>query len=200
MRLYELTTPPEVNVERLLELLKGNQSRASIRKVIQYVTNALVTITSNKNVDRGNVGVNAYYDHDDDTVEISLIFNPSDTIIAWGKENREPFVHELYDALKHELLHAKQAKKRKTDYHARDEYLTNPDEVEAYAMNIADQLTRKVGVEEALHLLHNAKKSAQIKDNMGNLLSADLNAYVSGVDERTWRRLLKKIYQYLTKR
>ena len=171
MRLNEITTPPKVDVDKLSDLLKGNQSRAAVRKAVQYVTNAIVTMVSNKNIERNSIGVNAYYDPDDGTIEITLVFNPSDTIIQWSKENRGPFVHELHDALKHELLHSKQHSKRDVKHYAKGEYLSNPDEIEAYAMNIADQLVRKVGKEETLNLLRKARQSAHLKDKMGNLLN-----------------------------
>jgi len=82
------------------------------------------------------------------------------------------------------------------------EYMSRPDEIEAYAMNIADELYRKVGKEDAIALLRMAKKTAQFKDEMGQFLSPDLFAYMGmwNFDSKhpVIKRLLKRIYQYLT--
>ena len=81
------------------------------------------------------------------------------------------------------------------------EYMTRPDEIEAYAMNIADELTRHVGKEDALTLLRMAKKTAQFKTEIGHFLSPDLLAYFALFDydssHPVIKRLLKKIYIYL---
>ena len=52
------------------------------------------------------------------------------------------------------------------------EYMSRPDErSEAYTMNIADELVRKASKDGAIDLLRMANKTAQFKDEMGNLLS-----------------------------
>ena len=69
-------------------------------------------------------------------------------------------------------------------------------------MNIADELVRKVDKDGALKLLRMANKTAQFKDEMGDLLAPDLFAYMSMWDfdskHPVIKRLLKKIYQYIT--
>jgi len=69
-------------------------------------------------------------------------------------------------------------------------------------MNIADELVRQVGKEDAIALLRMANKTAQFKDEMGNFLSPDLFAYMGmwKFDSKhpVIKRLLKKIYQYIT--
>ena len=82
--------------------------------------------------------------------------------------------------------------------------MSRPDEIEAYAMNIADELVRKAGDKKtALKLLTMAKKTAQFKDEMGNLLSPDLFAYMAMWDFNSkhpvMKRLLKRIYQFINK-
>jgi hypothetical protein len=112
--------------------------------------------------------------------------------------------------LKHEFLHQKQARARnfeeptmgKDDRDTSYEYMSRPDEIEAYAMNIADELVKKADKDGALALLRMANKTAQFKDKMGNLLSPDLFAYMGmwnfNSKHPVIKRLLKKIYQYIT--
>ena len=116
------------------------------------------------------------------------------------------------DMMKHEMVHQGQARARNFELHSqgkdrRDqnyEYMSRPDEIEAYAMNIADELVRKVDKDGALQLLRMAKKTAQFKDEMGNLLSPDLFAYMAMWDfdskHPVIKRLLKRIYQYINMR
>jgi hypothetical protein len=69
-------------------------------------------------------------------------------------------------------------------------------------MNIADELVRKTDKDTALQLLRMAGKTAYFKDEMGNLLSPDLNAYMGlwKYDSKhpVIKRLLKRVYQYIT--
>ncbi len=80
--------------------------------------------------------------------------------------------------------------------------MSRTDEIEAYAMNIADELVRKADKDGALALLRMANKTAQFKDEMGDLLSPDLFAYMALWDFKSnhpvLKRLLKKVYQYIT--
>ena len=81
------------------------------------------------------------------------------------------------------------------------EYYSRGDEIEAYAMNIADELERKQGLEGAMQTLRTVTKSSQLKDKLGYLLSPDLKGYIDEFDDnpRVIKALLKKIYQFLTK-
>ena len=79
--------------------------------------------------------------------------------------------------------------------------MSRPDEIEAYAMNIADELVRKSDIETAKTLLRMASKTAVYKDEQGNLFSPDLFAYMSMWDFDSRRpvikRLLKKTWEYI---
>ena len=69
------------------------------------------------------------------------------------------------------------------------------------AMNIADELKRKQGLQGAMQILRTVTKSSQLKDKLGYLLSPDLKGYIDEFDDnpRVIKALLKKIYQFLTK-
>lgn len=165
------------------------------------------------NVPKDEMNANATYDQDDDEdgeipFEIELIFSKDQDRMT--VTDPAPFVNRVMDMMKHEMLHQSQAQSRDYEdfprgYDKRDqnyEYMSRPDEIEAYAMNIADELVRKVDKDGALKLLRMANKTAQFKDEMGDLLAPDLFAYMSMWDfdskHPVIKRLLKKIYQYIT--
>jgi hypothetical protein len=81
------------------------------------------------------------------------------------------------------------------------EYMSRPDEIEAYAMNIGDEFIRKVGKDGAVDLLRMAKKTAQFKTKVGQFLSPDLLAYFAlfnwDTNHPVIKRLIKKIYQHI---
>jgi hypothetical protein len=164
------------------------------------------------NVDSGDMNASAAYEQDDDEdgeipFEITLVFSDKDKRIKI--DNPDVLVTRVLDMLKHEMIHQSQARSRDFEPHGlgkdrRDsnyEYMSRTDEIEAYAMNIADELVRKADKDGALQLLRMANKTAQFKDEMGRLLSPDLFAYMAMWNFDTTnpilKRLLKKIYQYI---
>ena len=146
-------------------------------------------------------------------IHIDLFFsNKDDGYLEWTKEGRKFFLYKIKDVMKHELLHMKQHRVR--DFHpGRDgyvndqgmeyEYMSRPDEIEAYAMNIADELKRAVGKEKAFDLLRSAVKTSTLKDKFDHLLAPDLMAYFVlfkyDPTHPVLKKLLKKIYIYLNK-
>ena len=164
------------------------------------------------NVDKGDMNASAAYEQDDDEdgeipFEITLVFSNQEDRMAINDPN--PLINRILDMMKHEMIHQKQARARDFEDYTQGkdkrnmnyEYMSRPDEIEAYAMNIADELYRQVGKEDALKLLRMAGKTAQFKDEMGNFLSPDLFAYMGmwNFDSKhpVIKRLLKRIYQYI---
>ena len=164
------------------------------------------------NVDKGDMNASAAYEQDDDEdgeipFEITLVFSNKEDRMAINDPN--PLINRILDMMKHEMIHQKQARARDFEDYTQGkdkrnmnyEYMSRPDEIEAYAMNIADELYRQVGKEDALKLLRMAGKTAQFKDEMGNFLSPDLFAYMGmwNFDSKhpVIKRLLKRIYQYI---
>jgi len=222
MLVNEITGAYGVNITKLKTVLVGKQSRKTIAGMVRdVVSNSLgddieVSVETSPNVESGEMSINAYYDpeadqDDDVAIEIVLIFNSEDRGIHWDKQGVDNFINELGDALKHELLHATQYRNRdfidgRGGYDRRSdeyEYMSRPDEIEAYAMNIADELVRKVDQDGAIELLRMAKKTAQFKDEMGKYLSPNLMAYFAlfnwDTNHKVIKRLLKKIYQYISR-
>jgi hypothetical protein len=173
---------------------------------------ARIEMERSPNVDKGDMNANAAYEQEDDEdgeipFEITLVF--SDKEDRMTVTNPKPLVQRVLDMMKHEMIHQSQARARDFEQHSQGtdrsnlstEYMSRGDEIEAYAMNIADELVRKVDKDGALQLLRMAGKTAQFKDEMGNLLSPDLHAYMSiwNYDSKhpVIKRLLKRIFQFI---
>ena len=216
MLINEVINPDQVELGPLAREIRGTQSLSTIAGLVKKhfpMTN--IQIHKKPDLESGSMNIGAHYDPDEDEeggipIHIDLFFSDKDNDeLEWTKQGRKFFLYKLKDVMKHELLHMKQHRAR--DFHpGRDgydnrsleyEYMTRPDEIEAYAMNIADELTRHVGKEDALTLLRMAKKTAQFKTEIGHFLSPDLLAYFSLFDydasHPVIKRLLKKIYIYL---
>ncbi len=223
MLLMEITQPSSTKeLEMRLKsfrdwLVTGSHSPEEIRTELENNIGdiAKVEMSRSPNVEKGDMNANAAYEQDDDEegeipFEIELIFSNKEDRMTIN--NPDPLITRILDMMKHEMIHQSQARKRDFEDHTsgsdtRDtnyEYMSRPDEIEAYAMNIADELVRKAGDKKtALKLLTMAKKTAQFKDEMGNLLSPDLFAYMAMWDFNSkhpvMKRLLKRIYQFINK-
>jgi len=220
MLLNEITQPSDMRqLQHRLKnwsswLVQGSHTPEDITDALQDEISdvAIVSMKRSPNVDKGDMSASAYYEPEADEegdipFEIELYFSNKDDQIVIN--NPDPLVNRVMDMLKHEMLHQKQ-------YHSRDfieppegkdrrdsnyEYMSRTDEIEAYAMNIADELVRAAGKDGALQLLRIANKTAQFKNELGQFLSPDLFAYMSmwNFDSKhpILKRLLKKIYQFI---
>jgi len=103
--------------------------------------------------------VNAYYDAEDDfnnetPIEIIIHHNFNDTDV-FSQTQITDFLIQIYDAVVHEYRHQQQSLKRNYevdsdhDQSPYNEYLTDPDEIDAYALSIAIELLRHMNKERA---------------------------------------------------
>ena len=210
MRLFEITEPRNIPIAQLSRQLTGTQDIEDISLIVQKAFPDLnVDSLQNKQIDANTVNVGAFYDDEEENdITVELMFSDEDTV-TWNAENRKNFLRRLQSTIKHEYMHADQHAARDYDadsYGSDDsttsrEYYSRGDEIEAYAMNIADELKRKQGVDGAMQTLRTVTKSSQLKDKLGYLLSPDLKGYIDEFDDnpRVIKALLKKIYQFLTK-
>jgi len=178
-----------------------------------------VTILRSKNVEVGDMNMNAAYDPIDDKdgldhFEIDLIFSKEDDTIAFSPNGVENIKDRIVDVLEHELIHKNQYRgrgfKKQREFKPKKglsdkitktrQYLGNDDEIEAYAKNIASELVRKSDKKTALTLLRMAGKTAQYREKK-NLLSPNLFGYFAAFDFDTnhpvLKKLLKKIWVYI---
>ena len=230
MLMMEFTEPAsrkeiEASLESFLTFIASGEeiSLKDIAKKLEVDTRSIgvdeVTIVQSKNVEVGDMNMNASYDPIDDQegfnhFEIELIFSKEDKTIAFSPEGVEAIKHRIVDVLEHELIHKSQYRgrgfKKQREFKPKKglsdkvrrtrEYLGNDDEIEAYAKNIASELIRKSDKETALTLLRMAGKTAQYREKK-NLLSPNLFGYFAAFDFDTGhpviKKLLKKIFFYL---
>jgi hypothetical protein len=156
--------------------------------------------------------VNAYYDCEDDEegeicIEV-IIYHNFDKNLVWDRKQITDLLKEIFDAVVHEFKHQRQALRRNYKiywirhdgnhhYHL---YLTDPDEIDAYAFSIAIELCRTLGKFRALRYMPKITKLARFKLH-GQYVSPNLNAYVShfDLDDPLLKTLIKKIYIRLMK-
>jgi len=221
MLLNEITQPSDMqSLKMRLQsfsdwLVQGNHTPKEIATELENNIGDItrVEMELSPNVDKGDMNASAAYEQDDDEdgeipFEITLVFSNKEDRMTVQDPN--PLINRILDMMKHEMIHQKQARARDFEQYTQGkdsrnqnyEYMSRPDEIEAYAMNIADELVRKTDKASAIALLRMANKTAQFKDEMGNFLSPDLFAYMGmwKFDSKhpVIKRLLKKIYQYIT--
>jgi hypothetical protein len=156
--------------------------------------------------------VNAYYDCEDDEdgevcIEV-VIYHNFDKTVIWDQKHIEDFLREIFDATVHEFKHQRQARRRKYKtywvrydgnhhYHL---YLTDPDEIDAYAFSIAIELCRSLGKFRALRYMSRLSTLSKLKIK-DRYISPNLNAYVShfGIESPIIKTLSKKIYVRMQK-
>lgn len=211
MKIFEITQPSKIDLKDLDTKLQGEMEYTEISQLMSKTFPEFKTeIETTPDLEIGQGSVGAVYEPQTDEIIIYPTFSSKSKSIVWDNNSRTGFINRLHDVIKHELLHQTQYSKRdgldgpegkdkrSTEY----EYMSRTDEIEAYAMNIADELVRKADKDGALALLRMANKTAQFKDEMGNLLSPDLFAYMGLWDFKSnhpvLKRLLKKVYQYIT--
>jgi hypothetical protein len=157
--------------------------------------------------------VNAYYDAEYDrdketSIEV-IIYHNFDSTVVWDNQHITDLLVQVFDAVVHEIKHQRQSRKRnfrqywvhpdgKSDY---QEYLQDPDEIDAYAFSIAIELCRTLGKHRALRYMPRFTALARLK-SQSVYASPNLNAYVSHFDKPIsplLRRLAKKVYVRLQK-
>ena len=154
--------------------------------------------------------VNAYYDAEDEIdnevpIEI-IIYHNFDKTVLWDSKQVTDLLIQVYDAVIHELRHQDQSRKRGHKIYWPHssivlQYLSDPDEVDAYAYSIAIELCRSLGKIRAQRYLSIFKKLSRFK-LQNTYVSPNLFAFVSvfsQLDEELLKRLIKKVYKILQK-
>lgn len=155
--------------------------------------------------------VNAYYDAFDDkegdvSIEVVIHHNFTEEIV-WDKQHITELLIQVFDATVHEFKHQRQSIKRKYEtysYHNHEPYhvyLADPDEIDAYAISIAIELTRNLGKYRAMRYLAKFSGLCKLKFN-GKFVSPSLSAYFGqfgSVQNPIIKSLAKKVYVRLRK-
>ena len=159
-------------------------------------------------VEPTELNINAFYDPEKDerekpSIELVLVTNPNDQHLILDQDLWQLFVNRLADSLAHELIHMIQARSRNflfVEHQARrdiqlDEnlaYLSDPDEIDAYAFNIATELKEHSDPIQKLH----DPKNISVDDSIN--LWAYINAFSQNINNPVVKKLLKKVYKNLT--
>ena len=159
-------------------------------------------------VEPTELNINAYYDPERDerqkpSIELILVTNPNDSHLILDADLWNLFVNRLADSLAHELIHMQQARARDflyVEHQARrniqiDEnlvYLSDPDEIDAYAYNIATELR------EHSNPLSKLRNPAAVSVNDSINLWAYIQAFSKDLKNPVVKKLLKKVYKNLT--
>lgn len=149
--------------------------------------------------------VNAYYDAEDELdnevpIEI-VVYHNFDKNLLWQDKQITEFLIQIYDAVVHEFRHQYQSYQRNHEIfwpHSSIvlQYLSDPDEIDAYAYSIAIELCRSVGKYRSQKYLTRYKKLSKFKIQ-GSYVSPNLFAFVSvfdQIDDLLLKKLIKKVY------
>ena len=171
-------------------------------------------------VDQNDVELNGYYDGGldeagDTPIEIYLVTNPMQDVILIDEEGFNSIGRKIADTLSHEVIHMQQFRARDflevekwdfdsvyeegdDEYDEAEEnrwYLSSPDEINAYAYNIANELLDKSDYPKVIEKL-NKIKDISISDSVN--LWAYVQAFSKDVNHPVLRKLIKKVYKSLT--
>lgn len=151
--------------------------------------------------------VNAYYDAGDDLdgetpIEV-VIHHNFDSNEQFSNAHITDFLVQVFDAVVHEYKHRHQSIKRNFKQfafpvlHPFEDYLADPDEIDAYALSIAIELTRTIGVQRAKRNMQRISVLSKMRQGT-SYISPNLRAYIEhfGISDLT-KRLAKKIYKHL---
>jgi hypothetical protein len=171
-------------------------------------------------VDQNDIELNGYYDGGldeagDVPIEIYLVTNPLQDVMIIDEEGFNAIARKIADTLSHEVIHMHQYRARDflevekwdfdSTYEEGDEeydeaeenrwYLSSPDEINAYAYNIANELLDKNSLPVVMEKL-NKLKNISIEDSVN--LWAYVHAFEQNTNHPVLRRLIKKVYKSLT--
>jgi hypothetical protein len=159
-------------------------------------------------VEINDISVNAYYDPDLDerkkiAIELVLITNPNSQFIMLDDMTWLAFSNGIADSLAHELIHMRQHRLREfedvsvrhatafNEHPDAQEYLADPDEIDAYAFNIAQELKVHQNPIQKLNQI----KDIKLEDSVN--LWAYVQTFDRNPDHPVIKRLLKKVYKNL---
>lgn len=154
--------------------------------------------------------VNAYYDATDDfnretAIEV-VIYHNFDRTIIWDRIHITDLLIQVFDAVVHECRHRRQSRKRHYEVFWNESnnthlYLSDPDEIDAYAVSIAIELCRVLGKIRALRYMQRFTSLSRLKIR-NHFVSPSLFVYVKtfdNLDDLVLKTLAKKVYVRIQK-
>ena len=163
-------------------------------------------------VDHNDIDVNGFYDGgldegEETPIEIFLVTNPLQDIMIIDKEQFLLIGRRIADTLSHEVIHMRQYRARnflevetvqykemETEEEENRWYLSSPDEINAYAYNIANELLEQNDLQTVKEILVKVK-DVKIQDSMN--LWAYVTTFEKDVNHPVMKRLIKRVYKSL---
>lgn len=197
--------------DRIDQRISFKSLLSKIRKEFQFYNIELYIRSNRKNsLSPDEFYVNAYYDYEDELdneipIEI-VIYHNFDKNLLWNRKHITDLLIQIYDAVIHEFQHQHQSRRRcHKEFWPHSnivlQYLSDPDEIDAYAISIAIELCRTLGKQRSMRHLSKYKLLSKFR-LQGQLASPNLFAFVNvfdQVDQKILNRLIKKIYKHLRK-
>jgi hypothetical protein len=164
-------------------------------------------------VDQNDIELQGFYDGGLDEVgdvpiEIYLVTNPMQDVMIIDQETFESITRKISDTLSHEVIHMQQYRARDflevdrivyVDEEDEEEenryYLSNPDEINAYAYNIANELLDRHDNLAIIKIKLEKLKEIKIEDSVN--LWAYVQAFSKDSNHPVLKRLVKKVYKSL---
>ena len=167
-------------------------------------------------VDKGFVWIGGMYHTEYDqqkkkSIELCLAYHKGDRMINLSTRRFTRTCHRVADVLLHEIIHMRQARKRNfknlpgysstaesTKLRQEQEYLGDPDEIDAYAFNMACELNEKFSgnINQIVDYFNDPQKG---KRRYFNTWRMYLKAFNWDSDHRIIRRLKKRCIYYLSR-
>jgi hypothetical protein len=160
-----------------------------------------------RDLNSGHFYVMAYYDADEDfnqeiPIEVFVHHNFSD-LDRFQRHQITDFLIQIFDAVVHELRHQQQSRRRNYQTFGSLElghyrrYLSDPDELDAYALSIAVELLRSMPKRRAQRYLSRPDVLSKMK--RGEVfVSPNLRSYYEHFGgTKLIKRLCKKVYKNL---
>lgn len=191
-----------------------NQEPISFKKLVgatrkvfrDYEIDLSIKIIKTKELLVNEFYVEAYYfeekDFNDDPPIEVIVYHRFEKNQLFQISQTTDFLVQIYDAVVHEFRHQHQFQKRnyenytspKTDYVS---YLSDPDEVDAYAVSIAIELLRILSKDRAIFYMTRIQTLSKMKRN-GLLVSVSLYSYIKHFkNTKLIKKLSKKVYKHL---
>lgn len=163
-------------------------------------------------VDHNDIEVNGFYDGgldegDETPIEIFLVTNPLQDIMIVDEEQFLSIGRRIADTLSHEVIHMRQYRARdflevetvqykdiETEEEENKWYLSSPDEINAYAYNIANELLERNDLQTVKEMLVKVKE-VKIQDSVN--LWAYVTTFEKDVNHPVMKRLIKRVYKSL---
>lgn len=103
----------------------------------------IIKTTRSPAVLKNQILISGVYDHEDDSIEISVNYCPQQQSVDLGLIDWNRLAFDIAECIGHEQVHRKLRKKKSRPYNSEDDeqaYLGNSEEIQAYGFSIAADL------------------------------------------------------------